>query len=120
MFINVNLREKKPLYEQIASGIEEQLILGLIKPDEELPSVRNLAVELSINPNTVQKAYASLEQRGFIYSVSGRGSFASDVEKLLPVKRKEAHKAFDGAAEYAVSLGVSKAELTERVEKLKD
>ena len=83
------MREKKPLYEQISSGVEEQIILGILKPDEELPSVRNLAVELSINPNTVQKAYAFLEQRGFIYSVSGRGSFVSDVEKLLPQKSQQ-------------------------------
>ncbi len=115
MFINVNLKEKRPLYEQIASGIEEQILLGIIKPDEELPSVRNLAIELSINPNTVQKAYAALEQKGFIYPVSGRGSFVSDVEKLLPGKRKEALKTFDEAAGNAIRLGVSRNELMERL-----
>ncbi len=60
MFINVNLNEKRPLYEQIAAGIEEQILLGILEPDGELPSVRSLAMERSINPNTVQKAYAYL------------------------------------------------------------
>ena len=113
MFINVNLKEKRPLYEQICSGVEEQLLLGIIRADEELPSVRSLAVELSI---TVQKAYALLEQRGFIYSVSGRGSFACDIEKLLPLKREEALKEFDRTAKQALGLGISKNELKDRLE----
>ena len=118
MFINVNLKEKRPLYEQICSGVEEQLLLGIIRADEELPSVRSLAVELSINPNTVQKAYALLEQRGFIYSVSGRGSFACDIEKLLPLKREEALKEFDRTAKQALGLGISKNDLKDRLEEL--
>ena len=92
MLIDVDFRDKRPLYEQISSKLAELILQGVIIPDEPLPSVRALAVELSINPNTIQNAYSVLEQQGYTYSVSGRGSFAANVESILPKKREELYK----------------------------
>lgn len=117
MMVNIDFREKRPLYEQISSRIEEQIIRGIMLPDEALPSVRNLAVELSINPNTVQKAYADLEQKGLTYSVSGRGSFVSNVENLLPVKREEALTELDRVVTRALSLGIEGGVIVDRVQR---
>ena len=117
MMVEIDFREKRPLYEQISSRIEEQIIRGFMEPDEPLPSVRNLAVELSINPNTVQKAYADLEQKGLTYSVSGRGSFVSNVEALMPVKREEVLTELDTVVTKALQLGVEGAIIVDRVKR---
>lgn len=72
---NIDFRDPRPIYEQLVSIIEKLAIKGVLKPDEQLPSVRQLAIELSINPNTIQRAYTTLESKGITYSVKGRGSF---------------------------------------------
>ncbi len=117
MMVEIDFREKRPLYEQISSRIEEQIIRGFMEPDEPLPSVRNLAVELSINPNTVQKAYADLEQKGLTYSVSGRGSFVSNVESLVPVKREEVLTELDTVVTKALGLGIEGGIIVDRVKR---
>lgn len=71
----LDLRSRAPIYEQLADKITELIIKNVLKPDEQLPSVRILASELTVNPNTIQKAYRELEYRGYIYSVPGKGSF---------------------------------------------
>ena len=73
--ININYRSPLPLYEQIKEGFIRLIMTGAIKPEEHLPSVRELAVELAINPNTIQRAYRELESEGYIYTVSGKGCF---------------------------------------------
>ncbi|MBR5871450.1 MAG: GntR family transcriptional regulator [Clostridia bacterium] len=75
--ITVDMRDRKPIYEQLIENIRSQAVQGYLKPDEHLPSVRQLAAELAINPNTIQKAYAELERQGVIYSLPGRGNFIS-------------------------------------------
>lgn len=75
--LNIDFRDARPIYEQVADGIEQLAMRGALEPDSQLPSVRQLAVELSINPNTIQRAYSELEGRGVIYSVKGRGNFVS-------------------------------------------
>ena len=75
--ITVDTRDRKPIYEQLTENIRRLVLQGVLQPNEQLPSVRALAVELAINPNTIQKAYAELERRGITYSVPGRGSFVS-------------------------------------------
>lgn len=72
---SIDFRNPKPIYEQLSDSIEKLAIKGILKPDEQLPSVRQLAMELSINPNTIQRAYTALESKGITYSVKGRGSF---------------------------------------------
>lgn len=69
--------DSRPLYQQVKDSLRRMMLTGLLEPDEKLPSVRSLATQLSINPNTIQRAYAELEAEGYIYSVAGRGSFVS-------------------------------------------
>lgn len=73
----IDLKSRKAIYEQVADRFKEMIITGVIKPDEKVPSVRDLAKELAINPNTIQKAYKELENQGYFYSVAGLGSFAA-------------------------------------------
>ena len=73
----INYRDSRPIYEQIKDGLRKLLVTGGIKPDEKLPSVRELAQQLAINPNTIQRAYRELELSGYIYSVAGKGNFAA-------------------------------------------
>ena len=75
--IKLDYKNDKPLHEQITHGIKELIINGVLKKDEKLPSVRDLSVELTVNPNTVQRAYKSLEAEGIIYSIRGKGNFVS-------------------------------------------
>ena len=78
MFL-INLQGKETIYEQIKAQIIKFINAGVLKPNDKLPSVRELANDLGINPNTVQKAYQELEQAGYIYSVFKKGSFVADV-----------------------------------------
>lgn len=88
--ITVDLRDRKQLYEQLVDNIKNLILVGDLAPDEKLPSVRSLARELGINPNTIQKAYAELERQGVIYSLKGRGSFVgSSLQELRTVQQKE-------------------------------
>lgn len=75
--ISLNYRDSRPIYEQIKDGLRKLIVTGAMAPDEKLPSVRALATQLSINPNTIQRAYNELENEGYIYSVPGKGSFAA-------------------------------------------
>lgn len=75
--ITIDYTDRTPIYEQIVQSVERLIALGVLAPEEKLPSVRSLGIELSTNHNTIQKAYALLEQRGSIYSVKGIGNFVA-------------------------------------------
>ena len=75
--IVLDYRDSRPLYQQVKDSLRRMMLTGLLERDEKLPSVRSLATQLAINPNTIQRAYAELEAEGYIYSVAGRGSFVS-------------------------------------------
>ena len=75
--ISLNYRDSRPIYEQIKDGLKKLIVTGGLTADERLPSVRAQATQLSINPNTIQRAYNELEGEGYIYSVPGKGSFAA-------------------------------------------
>lgn len=77
--INLDYKDARAIHQQIEDGIKQLIISGIMLPDEQLPSVRELAVSLTVNPNTVQRAYKQLENDGFIYSVKGKGNFVSKV-----------------------------------------
>lgn len=87
--IVLDLKDSRPLYEQIVDRFKQLILCGALPEDEKLPSVRNLAMELSINPNTIQKAYAELERLGFIYTVKGRGNFVSASRNLVENRKAE-------------------------------
>ena len=87
--LTLNYRDSRPIYEQIKDGLRKLIVTGALQPDEKLPSVRSMATELAINPNTIQRAYSELEAEGFIYSVPGKGSFAAAVAEPLSLRREE-------------------------------
>lgn len=99
--IILDYKDRRPIYEQVVEQISELILKGVLEPDEKLPSVRSLAMELSINPNTIQRAYAELERRGFLYSVKGRGNFVSYSEELLEQKQLEILKELRESVEKA-------------------
>ena len=77
--IILDYRDRRPIYEQVISRFQELMLTGALEKDSQLPSVRSLAMELSINPNTIQRAYTELERQGYIYSIKGKGSFVADM-----------------------------------------
>lgn len=76
--IVLDLRDKRPIYEQVVEKLSQLIVCGVLEPDSKLPSVRSLAIDLSVNPNTIQRAYAQLEQDGYLYTITGRGNFVAD------------------------------------------
>lgn len=87
--IVLDLKDSRPIYEQIVERFKHLILCGALAEDEKLPSVRSLAMELAINPNTIQKAYGELERQEFIYTVKGRGNFVSANGKLREARRDE-------------------------------
>jgi len=79
--IQLDFKDSNPLYEQIKEKIKDLIISGAVKPDDKIPSVRELAQTLTINPNTIQKAYKDLEVEGYIYCVKGKGNFIAPLDK---------------------------------------
>ena len=111
--LSLNYRDGRPIYEQVRDGLRRLIITGAIPPGEKLPSVRALAGQLAINPNTIQRAYEALEREGYAYTAPGKGSFAA-----LPVnggRREELLARFDGIAQELKYLGVTAEELCARV-----
>ena len=105
--ISLNYRDSRPIYEQIRDGLRKLIVTGALSADEKLPSVRALAAQLAINPNTIQRAYTELERQGYIYSIQGKGSFVSDGRYLAEGIRKDWEKQFDAAIEEGLRIGVS-------------
>ncbi len=91
--ITIDLQNRRPIYEQIVERFETLIVNGVLEPDSQMPSVRSLAMELSINPNTIQKAYGTLEQKGYIYPIRGRGNFVSGNEELKVRKQESVYSA---------------------------
>ena len=87
--IFIDYHDKRPIYEQIVDRFQMLILNGGLEPEEQLPSVRSLAVELSINANTIQRAYSELEHRGLIYSVKGRGNFVSAQKEVVIEQQEE-------------------------------
>ena len=115
MLWTIDFRDKRPIYEQIVSGIEDEILRGTMPPDEPLQSVRSLAMELSVNPNTIQKAYRQLETDGYTYSVPGRGSFVSNVDNIRHIKQKETLQKLSAVTHEAKALGISDTEINDAV-----
>ena len=108
---------RQPVYEQLIDQLEKLVLLDLLPADSQLPSVRSLSLELSINPNTIQKAYSELDTRGIIYSVPGIGCFVAGTAKqlLLEHKRKKLTSLRALAAELALA-GIQKEEILRCIE----
>lgn len=111
--ILLDYKDSRPIYEQVVDRLKELMILGVLEEDGQMPSVRSLAMELSINPNTIQRAYAELERNGFIYSVKGRGSFVGSINRLREAKRQDLMGEMKDLAKEAKSLGMSRDEFAQ-------
>lgn len=112
MVIRIDYRDARPIYEQVVDQVESLALRGALPSGSQLPSVRQLAVELSINPNTIQRAYAELERRGVIYAAKGRGNFISDDMAVLRTRRLDEIGAQIGAlAVQARAFGATEAQL---------
>lgn len=109
--IPIDYRDARPIYEQVVDRFRILILRGVIKADEKMPSVRNLAVDLSINPNTIQRAYAELERQGYIYTVKGKGNFVSDRELLLQKYREEIFANLTQLCKTAIGIGITEDEL---------
>ena len=80
---DIDVKSRVPIYEQIIENVKRLIIQGVLLPEEKLPSVRSLAQELTINPNTIQKAYRELEREGYVISRPGKGSFVNDMTETM-------------------------------------
>lgn len=105
--IVIDYRDKRPLYEQIAEKLAQLIICGALESNAKLPSVRSLAMDLSINPNTIQRAYMQLEQDGYIYTVVGRGNYVTDAHEWQKGYQSLARRELAEALEKARSSGLS-------------
>jgi GntR family transcriptional regulator len=116
--INLNYRDSRPIYEQIKDGLRKLVMTGAFSPDERLPSVRELASALAINPNTIQRAYKELEAEGYIYTTAGKGSFVSDMSGVDSARRSQQLKKFEEAVIELLFLGTHAEELKSRIDSL--
>lgn len=116
--LEFNFKSGVPICDQIVNGFIRMKALGLVESGEQMPSVRQLAVELSVNPNTIQKAYQMLESNGIIYSVKGKGSFISSDAAADIAVIKSAKKDFRRAAVSAKELGLKRNELIEIIDEV--
>lgn len=113
--IQLNYRESKPIYEQIKDGFRKLILSEALGANEKLPSVRELASSLTINPNTISRAYRELENEGYVYSIAGKGTFAAECKESLNVRQQELLTEFDEIVEELLLLSVGQEELTERI-----
>ena len=111
--ISINYRDPRPIYEQIQSELRRLMLTGALPPGSRLPSVRELAGQLAINPNSIQRAYRELEADGYILSVAGKGSFVAQVDQIAEQQKKQAVGAFLAAAQRLRALGLTQAQLTQ-------
>ena len=113
--ISLNYRDSRPIYEQIKDGLRRLIVTGAMVPDEKLPSVRALATQLSINPNTIQRAYNELESQGYIYSVPGKGSFAAEHPQPDETRLRQVREQLAALLAQLKYLGVGVEEALEMV-----
>ena len=111
--ISINYRDPRPIYEQIQSELRRLMLTSALPPGSRLPSVRELAGQLAINPNTIQRAYRELEADGYILSVAGKGSFVAQVDQIAEQQKKQAVGAFLAAAQRLRALGLTQAQLAQ-------
>ena len=114
----IDLTSRTPIYEQIYFKIIELVIKGSLKENDQIPSVRSLAKDTGVNPNTVSKAYQELERNGIIYSLTGRGSFIAKIDNNLI--KEFILSDFDTSVRKAMTNGANTDELKERIDKIYD
>lgn len=114
--IHLDYRDARPIYQQIGDGLREQILSGILRNGDRLPSIREMASTLTINPNTIQRAYRELEQQGWVATIPGKGCFvvgepAEEEKKMLTLLDR-----FDDLTRELLSLGCTRESLARRVE----
>ncbi|MEA4813959.1 HTH-type transcriptional repressor YtrA [bioreactor metagenome] len=118
--ISLNYRDSRPIYEQIKENLKKLIVTGAMQENEKLPSVRSLATQLAINPNTIQRAYTELESEGYIYSIQGKGSFAAPRGEADREMRRSIEAEIRSKIAELRFLGVTSSELLELLSEKKE
>ncbi len=115
--VHVDYRDARPIYAQIIDGFREQIATGVLQPGDKLPSVRELAATLAINPNTIQRSYRRLEMEGWIVTVPGKGCFVCSDQRLAEEEKKHLLAAFDDAVNALLVFGISRDALIAHIQR---
>ncbi len=115
--LQLDYRDARPIYAQIIDGVREQIISGVLRPGDRLPSVRELAAELTINPNTIQRSYRQLELEGWIATVPGKGCFVCAAQSAQQREKDRLWQQLDEAAAALAAMGVSREMLIQHIRK---
>ena len=115
--LHLDYRDSRPIYAQIVDGLKEQITAGVFNPGEKLPSVRELAAILTINPNTIQRAYAALENEGYIASVTGKGSFVCHREEAVTPEQGALLRILSETVEKLISAGMCREAILDYLKK---
>ncbi len=113
--LHLDYRDARPIYTQICDGIRDQILSGVLRPEDKLPSVRELATQLTINPNTIQRSYRELEMQGWIATVPGKGCFVCGVPFMADREQQTALEDFDKITARLLALGVTRQALCDRL-----
>lgn len=114
--LELNYRDPRPIYQQLKDRLRQLVLSGAVAQGEKLPSVRDLAAELAVNPNTIQRAYRELEAEGFIHSIPGKGSFAAPISEVEDSRIRGLLETFAAAGKELLQLGVPREELIAKLE----
>lgn len=114
--VHLDYRDARPIYTQIIDGFKEQISTGVLQSGDKLPSVRELAAELAINPNTIQRSYRQLEMEGWIATVPGKGCFVCGIPEGDPQEELRLLRQFDDSARNLLLRGYTRQELIKRLE----
>lgn len=117
--LHLDYRDPRPIYEQVQSGLRKLMMAGALQEGEKLPSVRTLASQLAINPNTIQRAYEALEREGYVYSLPGKGSFVAPRKDVDDQRKQQLWKSFENSARELLFLGEDLSTLITHLETLK-
>ena len=113
--VHLDYRDVRPIYTQIIDSFKEQITAGILRTGDKLPSVRELAVQLAINPNTIQRSYRALESEGWIVTVPGKGCFVSANSSCQEQELKKQLAIFDEACAALLAMGITREELARRI-----
>lgn len=114
--IILDYKDRRPIYEQVTEKLQELILCGVLEPKEQLPSVRSLAMELSINPNTIQRAYAELERLGLIHTIKGKGSFVSKNTEIKHTRETQLIRKVEELIREARRIGIPQQDLSKVIQ----
>ena len=114
--LTLNYRDSRPIYEQIKDGLRRMIVTSAMAQDEKLPSVRALATQLSINPNTIQRAYRQLEMEGWIATVPGKGCFVCGCPAEDPQEELKCLDTLEETVQRLLAMGYTRQELIQKIE----